>query len=81
MFSAHDVTWDRELKKHSCCGSKHSYHMSSCSIRNSTIPGRASDPDFVMVQRLKEQNPGITSKEVAREMNLPLAQINDLWIQ
>lgn len=80
MLSVHEPTWDKELKKHTCCGSLHSYHKSSCPSKNSSIPGRTSDPDFIRVQQLKAEKPGITSGQVAKELRMPLAQVNDLWI-
>jgi len=77
MFSFRESTWNRKTQRHECCGSKHSYHYSSCPNRVK-IPGRASDHDFMQVQAHKEQ--GMTSREVAATLNMPLEQVNDLWI-
>lgn len=77
MFSVHEPTWSRELKQHLCCGSTHSYHKHSCVVRNTRIPGRSSDENFVRIQALKSH--GLTSGEVAAELKLPLEQVNDLW--
>lgn len=70
-------TWDPIEKKHKCCGSKHSYHYSSCPERNK-IPGRASDPDWQKVQQCKAE--GITSGDCAKREGMPLDQVNDLWL-
>ena len=70
-------TWDKKLKQHSCCKSKHTYHRSSCSNRVAAIHGRMSDPDFIRVQTCKAD--GFTSDKCATELNMPLAQVNDLW--
>lgn len=81
MLSSHEPTWDMQLKQHTCCGSTHSYHLSFCPNRNKTIPGRSSDPDFLAVQSMKTANPELTSKDIARELNMPLDQVNELWSQ
>jgi len=79
MLSANEPTWDKEKGCHTCCGSTHSpSHKSWCPNRKSTIPGRSSDPDFVNVQELKAQ--GLSSGEVAKRLNIPLDQVNELWI-
>lgn len=77
MLSSSEPTWDDQKKEHTCCGSKHSYHYSSCPKRTA-IPGRLSDPDFQKVQDLKEK--GVGSSDVAKQLGLPLEQVNDLWI-
>lgn len=79
MLSVNESTWSKTLKQHTCCGSTHSYHEGSCPIRNTRIPGRSSDPDYVRVQAMKASNPGITSRDVANELNMPIDQVNDLW--
>lgn len=81
MLSTHEPTWDKTLRRHTCCGSIHSYHKSNCPTRKAMIPGRSSDPDFIAVQTMKNANPDMSSFEVARFLNLPLDQVNDLWIQ
>lgn len=81
MLSVHESTWSKEKKMHTCCGSMHSYHKTSCPVRRSLpqIPGRASDPLFVRVHELK--NEGLTSGQIAHEMGLPLDQVNELFVQ
>ena len=76
MF-AHGPTWDEDKKQHKCCGSKHSYHNSSCPER-SKIPGRASDPDWQKVHSCKDS--GLSSGECAAKLGMPLDQVNDLWL-
>lgn len=78
MLSLHEPTWNKSLGHHTCCGSKHSYHYSSCPMRKNSIPGRSSDPDFMKIQDLKDA--GFSSSEVAKQLGLPLAQVNDMWI-
>lgn len=73
-----DSTWDRKLKRHSCCGSKHSYHRGSCPNRRLHPHGRTSDPDFLRVQDCKAE--GLTSGQCAARLNMPLGQVNELWI-
>ena len=80
MLSVHEPTWDKALKQHTCCGSSHSYHKGGCPMKSIRIPGRTSDPVFVQVQSMKAANPNITSGEVARELNMPLDQVNEFWI-
>lgn len=80
MLSVHEPTWSKALKQHTCCGSTHSYHKHNCPVRNGRIPGRASDPEFLQIQAMKAANPGITSGEVARELNMPLDQVNEMWV-
>lgn len=70
-------TWDKKNKRHTCCGSKHTYHRSSCPNRMSAIPGRMSDPDFINVQSCKAE--GYTSGQCAISLGMPLAQVNELW--
>lgn len=77
MFALGD-TWDKERKCHTCCGSKHTYHKSTCKNRTAGIPGRASDPDFINVQACKKR--GASSGECAAQLNMPLEQVNDLWV-
>ncbi len=77
MLSVNESTWDKNLRAHTCCGSTHSYHKYNCATRKQIIPGRTSDPTFVSIQDLKRQ--GLNSKEVARELNIPISQVNDLW--
>jgi len=79
MLSTHEPTWSKELKMHTCCGSKHSYHKGNCPVNGTRIPGRASDPDFIRVQNLKLED--LTSGEVAKRLNMPLDQVNELWVQ
>lgn len=79
MFSVHEATWDRETKRHTCCGSAHSYHRTNCQVRKLNVPpGRTSDPDFVNVQILKKD--GLNSGQIARRLNLPLEYVNELFI-
>lgn len=80
MLSTAEPTWDKALKQHTCCGSTHSYHKKTCPVRSNRIPGRSSDPDFIRIQAMKAANPGITSREVARELVMPLDQVNELWV-
>lgn len=78
MLSVHEPTWSKEMRMHVCCGSRHSYHRSSCTEKNNRAPGRASDPDYVQIQALKQA--GLSSGEVANELKLPLDQVNEMWI-
>lgn len=81
MFSVHEVTWSKEKKCHVCCGSTHSYHKTGCKIRREqshTPPGRASDPDFMNIQHLKQQ--GMNSREIAKQLKLPLELVNNLFL-
>lgn len=78
MFTPGD-TWDKEKKCHTCCGSKHTYHKSTCPNRVAGIPGRASDPDFIKVQQCKAD--GFTSTQCSGLLCMPLDQVNDLWIK
>lgn len=66
------------MKMHTCCASKHSYHKGNCPVKGTRVPGRASDTDFIQVQNLKAD--GLTSIEVAKRINMPLEQVNDLWV-
>jgi len=71
-------TWDRELKQHTCCGSRHTYHRSDCPNRGRAVIGRISDPDFINVQACKSDD--LTSEQCAKALNMPLDQVNDLWV-
>lgn len=77
MFSLSN-TWDKEKKCHTCCGSKHTYHRSTCQFRNVGIPGRSSDPEFISVQTCKAD--GLSSGECSKRLNMPLDQVNELWV-
>ena len=77
MLSTKEPTWNKLQKLHTCCGSPHSYHKGNCPVKGSKIPGRMSDPEFVQVQDLKLQ--GLNSREISRQLNLPLEHVNDLW--
>lgn len=75
----HGATWDKETRSHTCCGSKHTYHKSWCPEKvKSLIPGLRSDPDYMAVQFYKAQ--GYTSGEIARELGLALAHVNELYL-
>lgn len=71
-------TWDKDLKQHTCCGSQHTYHKSTCVNRRGGIPGRMSDPDFLAVQACKADD--LNSFQCARRLNMPVEQVNDLWL-
>lgn len=71
-------TWNKEIGRHTCCGSNHTYHKSTCPNRTAGIPGRASDPEFINVQTCKAD--GNTSGECAKRLNMPLDQVNELWL-
>jgi len=77
MFG-HDPTWNKELGQHTCCGSKHTYHKTNCPNRRSMVMGRLSDPDFIKVQDCKAE--GYSSGQCASLLNMPLEQVNDLWL-
>lgn len=77
MFSL-GSTWNKEHGYHVCCGSRHTYHKSTCPNRAAGIPGRASDPEFISVQTCKAD--GLTSGQCARRLNMPLDQVNELWV-
>lgn len=77
-MAVHGDTWNKELGCHSCCGSKHTYHKSTCQLRAPKIPGRVSDPEFIKVQSCKGE--GLTSGQCAATLNMPLDQVNDLWV-
>lgn len=83
--SKRDATWDRTTGTHVCCGSKHgSFHKVACRVRladTSDLKLRSAaplDPMKARVRALKEQ--GLTSGEVARELDLKLREVNKLWI-
>lgn len=78
FFATLSDTWDKENGYHTCCGSRHTYHKSTCAMRVAGIPGRASDPDFINVQTCKAD--GCTSGECAKRLNMPLDQVNEFWI-
>lgn len=79
MYSVNEPTWSKDLKRHTCCGSTHSYHKTHCKIgKTRGIPGRGSDPILEHVQVLK--NEGMKSTDIARELKIPLSQVNDLWL-
>lgn len=42
-------------------------------------PGRESDPLFIKIQELKTQDPDMTSLQMARILQIPLEQVNDLF--
>jgi hypothetical protein len=78
-MSVHEPTWSRELKMHTCCGSKHAYHVSSCPVRKAfMIPGRPGDPNFIKVQALKLE--GLNSLQIATQLSLALDEVNELFI-
>jgi hypothetical protein len=79
MLSVHEPTWDKQKRMHTCCGSHHSYHKGHCPVKGVRIPGRASDPEFMKVQEAKSE--GLTSGDVAKKLNMPLEQVNELWIE
>lgn len=70
--------WNNDHVYHQCCGSKHTYHKTTCPNRRGGIPGRASDPDFLNVQDCKAS--GLSSGQCAARLNMPLDQVNDLWV-
>ena len=77
-MAVHGDTWNKAIGAHTCCGSKHTYHKSTCARRGPMIPGRLSDPEFMKVQSCKEN--GLTSGQCASHLNMPLDQVNDLWV-
>lgn len=59
-----------------CCGSTHhSIHLSECSIR---LQKPKTDPIQVQVREMKER--GLTSEQVAEELNLELKEVNKMWV-
>lgn len=78
MLSVHEATWNKETKRHSCCGSPHTYHYGHCPTRSAIVPGRLADPTLIDVQELKSQ--GLNSSEVAKRLGLAISHVNDLWI-
>lgn len=79
-MSVHEPTWDKERKAHTCCGSTHSYHKTSCPIRREQQPidDRTANPNFAKVQEMKYS--GMTSGDVARWLGLELEEVNSLWV-
>lgn len=77
MFAQSD-TWNKEAGCHSCCDSRHTYHKSTCHLRREKAPGRTTDPDFMNVQDCKAE--GLSSNQCASRLNMPLEQVNDLWV-
>jgi len=46
-------------------------------MRAASIPGRASDPEYLLVQDCKAE--GRTSGQCAGLLNMPLDQVNEMW--
>lgn len=83
-MSVHEATWDEKKKVHTCCGSKHSYHLTSCKVRNAKPTMTALDEELkIRIRDMKVD--GMTSGDIFTVLKyeypgLTLKKVNDLFV-
>lgn len=82
--STKEESWNPVVRIHSCCDSRQpSYHRTSCYKRSPnlddiTFPEKPKEVRRAEVLALKAR--GLTSIQVAEQLNIPLKEANMLWI-